>query len=173
MAIRIPVRPTPSSAARPARPVTARRTSRLLGTAGVLGALGGMSCGVTMLLPVLGVAGLAGAGTAAGSEAGTMAGMGSGPAPHGVLGLLTRVGPELLAVSALLVVVSLAMRRRAAAVPAAIGGAVLYWGMYAQGSAAVMYATFAAGFTMWLGSWVWARSAPADHSCVPAGAGAT
>lgn len=172
MAIRTPDRSdSPAGAASPG-PAGTRRASRLLGAAGVLGALGGMSCGVTMLLPVVGLAGLAGAGTAAGTEAGTMAGMGSGPAPGGFLGLLARIGPELLAVSALLVVVSLAMRRRTAAVPAAVGGAVLYWGMYAQGSGSVMYATLATGFVIWLGSWAWARSAAPAHSCAPAAAGA-
>lgn len=98
-----------------------------------------------------------------------MAGMGgalgAGRARGGLLGLLTRIGPELLAASAVLVLVSLGMRRRAAVLPAAVGGAVLYWGMYLQPSANLMYATLAAGFTIWLASWVWVRASAPDHSC--------
>lgn len=161
-------RPDSSAEPVPSTPIRTRRVSRLLGAAGVLGALGGVTCGATMLLPLVGVAGAA---AAAGSEAGTMAGMGSGPAPGGVLGLLTKLGPELLALSALLVVVSLAIRRWSAAVPAALGGAFLYWGMYAQKSGTVMYAALGAGFAIWMGAWVWARSESPGNSCTPAGAG--
>lgn len=165
MSVRVPARSVPPAQAGGA----ARRTSRLLGAAGFLGVLGGMSCAVSMVLPLVGLVGLAGAGTAAGSEAGTMAGMRSGPPPGGVLGLLTRAGPELLAVSALLVVVSVALRRRAAAPLAVIGGAVLYWGMYLQSSGAVMYATLVGGFAIWLAMWAWARSGAPSDSCPPLG----
>ncbi|MDA8379326.1 MAG: hypothetical protein M0020_00585, partial [Actinomycetota bacterium] len=107
----------------------------------------------SMLLPLVGVAG---AGVASGAQAsgGSMAGMaGMGPAPAaraaassgaaaprhpgGVLGFLVTIGPELLVVSILLVTVSLALRRRAAALPALVAGGLLYWGMYAQGSDAL------------------------------------
>ncbi|MDA8203399.1 MAG: hypothetical protein M0Z49_11700 [Chloroflexi bacterium] len=129
-----------------------------------------------MVLPLVGVAG---AGVASGAQAGggSMAGMaGMGPAPAeravaasgaaapshagGVLGFLVTIGPELLVVSILLVTVSLALRRRVAALPAPFAGALLYWGMYAQGSDALMYATIAVGYAIWAATYAWTRLRP-------------
>ena len=128
---------------------------------------------------VLALVGVAGAGIASGARVGggSMAGMaGTGPAPAaraaasrgaaapshpgGVLGFLVTIGPELLVVSILLVTVNLALRRRVAALPALFAGALLYWGMYAQGSDALMYATIAVGYTIWAATYAWTRQRP-------------
>ena len=137
--------------------------------AGVAGTCGSVACVAAMVLPL---GGLAGAGAAAGAQATgcSMAGMGPAPTstskataatvsshPGGVLGVLVTIGPELLVVSVLLVTVSLALRRRAAAVPALAAGALLYWGMYAQASDAVMYATIAVGYVIWAATYAWTR----------------
>lgn len=125
----------------------------------------------SMVLPLVG---LAGAGAAAGAQAsgGSMAGMGPPPTsaskattaastaashPGGVLGFLVTIGPELLVVSVLLVTVSLALRQRVAAIPALAAGALLYWGMSAQASDAVMYATIAIGYVIWAATYAWTR----------------
>lgn len=146
-------------------------TGRARIAAGVAGTCGSLACIASMVLPLVG---LAGAGAAAGAQAsgGSMAGMGPVPTststaataastasshPGGVLGVLVTIGPELLVVSALLVTVSLALRRRVAAIPALAAGALLYWGMYAQASDAVMYATIAVGYVLWAGTYVWTR----------------
>lgn len=139
--------------------------------AGVTGTCGSLACIASMVLPLIG---LAGAGVAAGVQAtgGSMAGMGPAPTstsaaisaastasshPGGVLGVLVTVGPELLVVSILLVSLSLALRRRVAAAPALVAGALLYWGMYAQPSDSVMYATIAFGYVIWAATYAWTR----------------
>lgn len=141
-------------------------TGRARVAAGVAGTCGSLACITSMVLPLVG---LAGAGAAAGAQAsgGSMAGMGPAPAttaastasshPGGVLGVLVTIGPELLVVSALLITVSLALRRRVAAIPALAAGALLYWGMYAQASDAVMYAAIAVGYVLWAATYVWTR----------------
>lgn len=151
-------------------------TVRARKAAGVAGTCGSLACIASMVLPLVGVAG---AGVASGAQAGggSMAGMaGMGPAPAeravaasgaaapshagGVLGFLVTIGPELLVVSILLVTVSLALRRRVAALPAPFAGALLYWGMYAQGSDALMYATIAVGYAIWAATYAWTRLRP-------------
>ena len=104
-----------------------------------------------MVLPVIGVAGAAAAGGMQGMD-----GM-AGPPQGGVLGVLTTYGPVILAVSILLVTLSLGLRRPVAAIPALAAGAVLYWGMYAQPSYPVMYLTLAAGFGGWIVTYLWTR----------------
>lgn len=121
------------------------------GTVGLAGVATSLLCTVTMVLPVIGIAG---AGAAASTQG--MAGM-DGPAPGGVLGFLTEYGALILGVSVLLVTLSLGLRRPLAAVPALLAGAVLYWGMYAQPSYPVMYVTLAAGFAGWIATYLWAR----------------
>ena len=146
-------------------------TVRARTAAGVAGTCGSLACIASMVLPLVGVGG---AGVASGARAGggSMAGMGPAPAarassgaaapshPGGVLGFLVTIGPELLVVSILLVTVSLALRRRAAALPALVAGALLYWGMYAQGSDALMYATIAVGYAIWAATYAWTRQRP-------------
>ena len=87
---------------------------------------------------------LAAAGAGASAAAAGMAAMpGTGGAPrHGLLGVLLRIGPGLLIASVLLITAAFALSRRPrAAVPALLAGALLYWGMYAQPSLTLMYAS--------------------------------
>lgn len=133
-------------------------TRRARAVAGLAGVCGSVSCVASMVLPLVG---LAGAGVATGAQAsgGLMPGMGPAPLsqPGGVLGFVVTIGPELLVVSVLLVTVSLALRRRAAAGPALAAGALLYWGMYGQTLGSVMYATIAMGYLIWAGTYAWTR----------------
>lgn len=175
-----PVRRAPHRGVPPARRTAAKAccppadppgTVRARVAAGVAGSCGSLACIASMVLPLVG---LAGAGAAAGAQAtgGSMAGMGPAPTststataasstasshPGGVLGFLVTIGPELLVVSVLLVTVSLALRRRVAAVPALAAGALLYWGMYAQASVGLMYATIAVGYLVWVATYAWTR----------------
>ncbi|MDA8283543.1 MAG: hypothetical protein M0Z42_09680 [Actinomycetota bacterium] len=156
-----------------ARCTSGDRLGTVRACSGVAGTCGSLACMASMVLALVGVAG---AGIASGARVGggSMAGMaGTGPAPAaraaasrgaaapshpgGVLGFLVTIGPELLVVSILLVTVNLALRRRVAALPALFAGALLYWGMYAQGSDALMYATIAVGYTIWAATYAWTR----------------
>lgn len=120
--------------------------------AGTLGAAGSVACGISMILIAAGV----GASAAATGMA-AMSGTGAG-APHGVIGVLLRVGPWLLVVSVLLVTAAFALTRRpAAAIPALLAGAVLYVGMYRQASLSVMYASIAVGYTAWIALYLLVR----------------
>jgi hypothetical protein len=51
---------------------------------------------------------------------------------------ILRLGPEILVVSALLVAIAVALRRRLAVLPATAGRIILYLGMYAQPSLVLM-----------------------------------
>jgi hypothetical protein len=114
---------------------------------GLVGLVGTLVCSLSMVAAPLGL--IAAGGTAAAQ--GGMAGMGSGDqgagAAHspGWLDVLLRWGPEILVVSVLLIVASVALRRRWAALPAIGGGLILYVGMYAQPNLAVMYGTIIVG----------------------------
>lgn len=102
---------------------------------------------------------MAGMGTTprSGASATATASIATSSHAGGVLGVLVRTGPELLVVSVLLVTVSLALRRRAAAAPALLAGALLYWGMYAQASVGLMYTTMAVAYLVWALSYAWTR----------------
>ena len=120
--------------------------------AGALGAAGSVACGISMILIAAGVG-----ASAAASGMAAMSGTGAGT-PHGVLGVLLRIGPWLLVVSVLLVTAAFALTSRpAAAIPALLAGAGLYAGMYRQTSLLVMYASIAAGYTVWIALYLWAR----------------
>lgn len=123
-------------------------------SAGVLGLVGTIACGTSMVLVAVGV------GTSA-AATGMAAMSGTGPdAPHGVLGVLLRIGPWLLVASVLLVTAAFALGRRpASALPALLAGALLYAGMYAQPDLTVMYAAIAAGYTAWGALYLWVRRA--------------
>jgi len=90
-------------------------------------------------------------GARATRDTGSMSGMGgsssSGSSSHspGWLDALIRFGPEILIISILLLAFAVGLRRRDAVVPALIGGLILYVGMYAQPSLAVMYAAMVVG----------------------------
>jgi hypothetical protein len=111
-----------------------------------------------MVLVALGV------GTSA-AATGMAAMSGTGPgAPHGVLGVLLRIGPWLLVGSILLVTAAFGLTRRpATAILALLAGDLLYAGMYAQPNLAVMYAAIAVGYTAWGALYLWVRR---DH-CNP------
>jgi hypothetical protein len=107
---------------------------------------------------------LAAAGAGASAAATGMAAMpGTGGAPrHGLLGVLVRIGPGLLIASVLLITAAFALSRRPrAAVPGLLAGALLYWGMYAQPSLTLMYASIAVGYTAWAALYLWVRRQPA------------
>ena len=85
-------------------------------------------------------------GAAANADSGHHGGAGSGTAhAPGWLDIVLRWGPEILVVSVLLIVISAALRRRSAALPAIGGGLVLYVGMYAQPNLTLMYPAMAVG----------------------------
>lgn len=133
---------------------------RAAATAALAGAAGSLACTVAMTASV---AGALGAGAAAGARAtaarGSMSGMAT-PAPGGLLGGLIEFGPQILAISALLVTAGLARRRPPAAVPAAAAGALLWWGMYAQAGLTVMYLALTLGYAAWTATWLWTRRRP-------------
>lgn len=101
-----------------------------------------------------------GIGTSA-AATGMAAMSGTGPdAPHGVLGMLLRIGPWLLVCSVLLVTAAFGLTRRpATAILALLAGALLYIGMYAQPHLTVMYAAIAVGYTAWAALYLWVRRA--------------
>ncbi len=114
---------------------------------GLVGLVGTLACSLSMVAAPLGL--IAAGGTAAAQ--GGMAGMGAehqgASAAHspGWFDVLLRWGPEILVVSVLLIVASVALRRQWAALPAIGGGLILYGGMYAQPNLAVMYAAIVVG----------------------------
>ncbi len=129
--------------------------------AGVAGLLGTLACVGAMGLAVLGIAGVGASASAAGMAdmAATGAlGTAATVSPAGLLGLLLRVGPAILVVSIGAVALSLGIRRRAAAIPALLGGGMLYWGMYAQPNLALMGAAIVAGLLLWVAAEIWARA---------------
>ncbi len=128
---------------------------------GGLGVVGSVVCAASMIGVGVGV-GVGGAAAATGMAA--MSGTGPG-APGGALGVLLRIGPILLVVSALLVTAAFALsRRRVAAIPAALAGAVLYAGMYSQPDLTVMNAAIAAGYLTWAGLYLWVRRTPTHRT---------
>lgn len=137
----------------PARASRGLRSRAGAGSVGLLGVVGSVACTAAMVAPVIGAVG---AGAAA--STGGMEGM-TGPARGGLFGFLIDCGPFILVASIVLVTVSVALRRPAAALPALAAGALLYWGMYAQPSLPVMYLTLALGFAGWAAAYLWTRTA--------------
>ena len=134
--------------------------SRWAAAATVTGAAGSLACTLAMTTAL---AGAFGAGAATGARAVTarhsMPGMAT-PTPGGPLGGLIQYGPQILALSALLVTAGLAPRRPLAAVPGAAAGVLLWWGMYAQANLTVMYTAVALAYPAWTATWLWARHRP-------------
>jgi hypothetical protein len=124
-----------------------RGKARLARLGGLSGLVGTLVCSLSMVAAPLGL--IAVGGTAAAQ--GGMAGMGS--EHHGAgataspewLDVPLRWGPEILVVSVLLIVASVALQRRWAALPAIGGGLILYIGMYVQPNLAVMYGAIVVG----------------------------
>jgi hypothetical protein len=95
----------------------------------------------------------AGSGHRGGAEAGT-ADAASTAHFLGWLDVLLRWGPEILVISVVSIVASVALRRRWAALPAIGGGLILYVGMYAQPKLALMHAAIAVGTVLLLVAYV-------------------
>ncbi len=117
-----------------------------------VGVGGSALCSFGMVAAAVGLFATAGASAAHAS----MVGMGAtnSPGPSGLPGWLdaiVRFGPEILVVSILLVVAGVALRRRRAAIPAVVGGVVLYVGMYVQNSLLLMYVAVGIGSILLLG----------------------
>ena len=133
---------------------------------GLAGLTGSLACSVTMILALLGVAGAttvagthAGGGMSSMASSSTESGRGPAASAHasGIMGFLLRFGPEILVISLLLVALAIGMRRRIAGVVALAAGALLYWAMYAQSSAARMYVAVVLAYSAWLLDYLWAR----------------
>jgi hypothetical protein len=123
----------------------------------LLGLGGSLLCSAAMIAAAVGLLATAGTTVArrasrsgssiAGMEMATTAASGHLPA---WLAALVRDGPPLLVVSLALLAVGVGLRRPAALVPATIGGAILYVGMYQQHSPSWMYAAIVAGTALLL-----------------------
>jgi len=124
------------------------RRGRPQSLSGLAGLAGGLACSVAMTLAALG---LAGAGA---STVGTMQGMGSmsgtSNGRNTVLAFLIDNGRLILVGSIVLVLIPLLLWRWPAAVAAAAGGALMYWGMYVQSDITLMYVTMAIGLAGWV-----------------------
>jgi hypothetical protein len=113
---------------------------------GALGIGGALLCSLTMVAPALGL-------IAVQTTQPSMDGVSSsGSTTQGQLpawwDTIVGVGPEILVVSVLLVALTVALRRRLAALPAAAGGLILYLGTYAQPSLVVMDAATVLGIAL-------------------------
>lgn len=133
---------------------------RRVGVAGVIAALTcTLACCLPAILVVLGVGASAAAGMGHGAH-GTEQARGWFA---GLLEVLHRVSPALLIVSIVLVAAALAMRRRAAVLPALLAGAVLYLSVHGQTDPVRMYAGMAFGYGVWIGLYLWTR--PSAEAC--------
>lgn len=119
---------------------------------GAVGIAGSIACSLAMVAAAAGLLG-AGASTGARASAGSMAHMGlSAGRNPGWIDFLVRNGPALLVASLALVIGAAAVRRRSAVLPAALGGAILYVGMYRQSSTGWMYAAIGSGTLLLVGA---------------------
>lgn len=134
-----------------------QHTPRRFGLAGVVAAVVcTLGCCLPAVLAALGI--------------GASAAVGMGHAAHGgdeprgwfatVLDVVHRISPVLLIVSIVLVTAALAMRRRAAVLPALSAGAVLYLSVHGQTDPIVMYAGMALGYGVWIALYLWTRPHP-------------
>ncbi len=128
------------------------RRSRYSKFAGGAGLIGGISCTVSMTLLVLGLLGTVTAQASNSRE--SMAGMGATSEGPGlinlVLAFLIARGPIILVISIVLVALAVSLRQRWFAIPALAAGALMYWGMYVQSSATLMYFASGFGIAVWL-----------------------
>lgn len=142
------------------RPV--KLAERRFGAAGVLAAL---TCTLACCLPAILVALGVGASAVAGAG---HAGHGAVPSRgwlNVVLDALHRASPVLLIVSIVLVATALGLRRRVAALPALVAGAVLYFSVHGQADPAVMYAGMAVGYGVWVALYLWTRPKGGAAAC--------
>lgn len=127
---------------------------RLSTCCSVAGIGGTVICSIGMVVAAVGLFAAGGATGAKGADS-SMSGMsGSGDSASGAshvpawLDALVRFGPEILAFSVLVLALAVYLRRRSAAVPAILGGLVLYLGMYVQPILAVMYMAMVIGTSL-------------------------
>jgi hypothetical protein len=118
----------------------------------LVGIGGSAMCSFAMVAAAAGLFATAGA-TAVHSS--SMAGMASASSPDAGhlpawLEALVRYGPQLLVASLAVLAVGVGLRRPAVLTPAAVGGAILYVGMYKQHSLPWMYAAIAVGTVLLL-----------------------
>ncbi len=127
-----------------------------------VGILGSLACSVSMTLVVLGVTGVAVSTGSMGGMQGTQ-GMGGASSTQLATGsglgefiqFLVHAGPNILLVSVAAVVVGFGIRRRIAAIPALGAGALMYWGMYLQSGAPLMYVSILLGLFSWAAVYWW------------------
>lgn len=144
--------PAEATAAASRGQIPVERNGRITACCGALGIGGAILCSLTMVAPALGL-------IAVQRTQPVMSGM-SGPGQTSRAQLpawwqaVVASGPEILVVSVLLVALAVALRRRAAALPAMVGGLILYLGMYVQPSLAMMYAAPILGIALLLFAYV-------------------
>ncbi len=137
----------------------ARSKSDALGLAGVVGTL---ACFTAMATTAGGSVGIT-----ASTAMSAMAGMGAqGQTTSAPLGVLVDEGPLITAISVVLIALSLRLRRKAAVLPAFLGGGLIYWGMYQQADMPLMYVSLLLGVLLWGMAYVWARRATRQHNHV-------
>jgi hypothetical protein len=144
---------------------------RLPPLAAALGLLGSLVCSAAM---VMALAGLLGAGVAAGAaSSGDMGGMAgtsatSSPASHNsslpaplmsAFLFLLQAGPVILIVSIAAIALAVGVRRRVALLPVVGAGLVLYWGMYMQAARPVMYSSVVLGLATLAAAYIWSTRA--------------
>lgn len=106
---------------------------------GAMGIGGAVLCSLSMLAPALGLCASQLVSTSGhGEPAHTL----SGPA---WLVVVDQFGPEIVIASVLVLVLSILLNGRRGVLPALIGGAVLYLGMYGQADMALMYGAMIVG----------------------------
>lgn len=122
----------------------------------IAGIGGSVACSFGMVAAAVGLFGTAGTTAARGAS---MAGMGDASSTvsrqPGWLDALVRFGPEILIASLALVALGVGLRRPRALIAVAVGGGVLYVGMYVQDSLATMYVAIAAGTILLIFAYAW------------------
>jgi hypothetical protein len=123
-----------------------RRKRAATALAATVGVGGSALCSFGVVAAAVGLFAAEGASAAHTSMAGMRTRNSPGPSrlPQW-LDAIVRFRPEILVVSLLLVVAGVALRRRSAAIPAVVGGVVLYVGMYVQKSLILMYVAIGVG----------------------------
>jgi hypothetical protein len=141
--------PAPVATPRPSHwRMLARENHLATACCGGLGIFGTLLCSLTMAAPAVGL-------VAVQTAHSSMEGMGSFDAAQQAQlpawwTEVVHLGPAILVISVLLVALAVALRHPLAALPAIVGGPVLYVGMYAQPSLPVMYAATVLGISLLL-----------------------
>lgn len=147
-----------------------RRRLTVYGTVAGIG--GSLVCSLSMVGTAIGIFATGGT-TAAKVTSSSMAGMsgtGKGAVPSSTpawLDVLIRFGPEILVTAIIILTIAVALRRSVAAAPALFGGAILYFGMYAQPDLAWMYASMVAGTGLLVLAYLMGMRAPRRWNRIP------